>query len=86
MGFSDFEILSCIPGYPDNVKVGDCIKPQHVAVGLDILIPYAKEILEDLASRGLLVYDEGASASKGSLGRLPGWHITKLGFTILFRC
>lgn len=85
MGFSDFEILSCIPGYPNNVKVGDCIKPQHVAAGLDILIPYAKEILEDLTTRGFLVYDEGKSAGNGSLGRIPGWHITKLGLTILYK-
>lgn len=84
MDFSDFEILSCIPGYPDYVKVGDCIKPQHVAAGLNIPSPCAKEMLEEMTNRGLLMYDEGVSASNGSLGRIPGWHITKLGLAVLF--
>ncbi len=74
--FMEKEILSCV-GTDHEVHIGDIIMPQQVACVLQISPMQATELLNDLAERGFLKFEDCNN------GKIAGWHFTQLGVETL---
>lgn len=73
------QILKCFPMYNvGGVKVDDIIQIPHVLAKYNVGVEQARMWLNELASEGYLYYGDGAD------GRICGWHLTELGYSLLY--
>ena len=73
------EILKCFPTYRvGGVRVDDIIQVPHVLARCNVGGEQVRLWLDELASEGYLYYGDGAD------GRVCGWHLTELGYSLLY--
>jgi len=73
------EILKCFPTYNvGGARVDDIILVPHVVAKYNVGGEQARLWLNELASEGYLYYGDGSD------GKVFGWHLTELGYSLLY--
>lgn len=72
------DIIKCFPNYSTgNLRVGDIIKPQNVALPYQISVQIVKEYFKEMIDQGYLVYEEGNET------KIAGYHLTEKGLNLV---